>query len=141
MQVDLAKAKVGVDIQTNKTEARMKEAQGEATFIEQTGTAKGAEVRAVGWQRRGHQRQVEALGKGPTALVNAIKALAVGNSAFMPKILVVGGGSNQGVLESLGTMLMDKLDTSTQTLGTEIPASATAEPSSSAKTKAPPPQA
>jgi hypothetical protein len=31
----------------------------------------------------------------------------------MPKILVVGGGNNQGVLESLGTMLMDKLDTST----------------------------
>jgi hypothetical protein len=44
--------------------------------------------------------------------VNAIKALAVGNAAFMPKILVVGGGNNQGVLESLGTMLMDKLDTS-----------------------------
>ena len=34
--------------------------------------------------------------------MNAIKALAVGNSAFMPKILVVGGGGNQGVLESLG---------------------------------------
>ena len=48
MQVDLAKAKVGVDIQINKTEARMKEAQGEAAFIQQTGAAKGAEVRAVG---------------------------------------------------------------------------------------------
>ncbi len=46
--------------------------------------------------------------------MNAIKALAVGNSAFVPRILVVGGGNNQGVLESLGTMLMDKLDTSTQ---------------------------
>jgi len=113
MQAELAKSKVGVDIQTNKTEARMKEAQGEATFIEQTGTAKGAEVRAVGLANaEAYQRQVEALGKGPTALVNAIKALAVGNAAFMPKILVVGGGNNQGVLESLGTMLMDKLDTS-----------------------------
>jgi uncharacterized protein YqfA (UPF0365 family) len=113
MQVELAKSKVGVDIQTNKTEARMKEAQGEATYIEQTGTAKGAEVRAVGLANaEAYERQVEALGKGPTALVNAIKALAVGNAAFMPKILVVGG-NNQGVLESLGTMLMDKLDTST----------------------------
>jgi len=111
MQVDLAKAKVGVDIQTNKTEARMKEAQGEATYIEQTGTAKGAEVRAVGLANaEAYQRQVEALGKGPTALVNAVKALAAGNTAFVPKILVVGGGSNQGVLESLGAMLMDKLD-------------------------------
>jgi hypothetical protein len=92
----------------------MKEAQGEATYIEQTGTAKGAEVRAVGLANaEAYERQVEALGKGPTALVNAIKALAVGNAAFMPKILVVGGGNNQGVLESLGTMLMDKLDTST----------------------------
>ena len=139
MQVDLAKAKVGVDIQTNRTEARMKEAQGEATYIEQTGTARGAEVRAVGLANaEAYQRQVEALGKGPTALVNAIKALAVGNSAFMPRILVVGGGNNQGVLESLGTLLMDKLDTSTQTPGSDSPAPAGPEPSSSARTKGSP---
>jgi hypothetical protein len=67
-----------------------------------------------------YERQVEALGKGPTALVNAIKALAVGNAAFMPKILVVGGGNSQGVLESLGTMLMDKLDTSADDPGPAI---------------------
>jgi len=102
-----------VDIQINKTEARIKEAQGEAAFIQQTGAAKGAEVRAVGLANaEAYQKQVEALGKAPTALVNAIKALSAGNTAFMPRILVVGGGSNQGVLESLGTMLMDKLDTS-----------------------------
>jgi len=65
---------------------------------------------------------VEALGKGPTALVNAVKALAVGNTPFMPKILVVGGGGNQGVLESLGTMLMDKLDTGASEPGTASPA-------------------
>jgi len=112
----------------------MKEAQGEATFIEQTGTARGAEVRAVGLANaEAYQRQVEALGKGPTALVNAIKALAVGNSAFMPRILVVGGGNNQGVLESLGTLLMDKLDTSTPDPGsasaaTSKPKPATASP-------------
>jgi hypothetical protein len=113
MQVELAKSKVGVDIQTNRTEARMKEAQGEAAYIEQTGTAKGAEVRAVGLANaEAYERQVAALGKGPTTLVNAIKALAAGEATFMPKILVVGSGSSQGVLESLGTMLMDKLDTS-----------------------------
>jgi precorrin isomerase len=131
MQVDLAKAKVGVDIQTNKTEARMKEAQGEATFIEQTGTARGAEVRAVGLANaEAYQRQVEALGKGPTALVNAIKALAVGNSTFVPKILVVGGGNNQGVLESLGTLLMDKLDTSTPDPGSASAATNKPKPAS-----------
>jgi hypothetical protein len=134
MQVDLAKSKVGVDIQTNRAEARMKEAQGEATYIERTGTARGAEVRAVGLANaEAYQRQVEALGKGPTALVNAIKALAVGNTSFMPKILVVGGGSNQGVLDSLGTLLMDKLDTSSPDPGSASPAtskpdSATAGP-------------
>ena len=129
MQVDLAKSKVGVDIQTNRAEARMKEAQGEATYIERTGTARGAEVRAVGLANaEAYQRQVEALGKGPTALVNAIKALAVGNTTFMPRILVVGGGSNQGVLDSLGTMLMDKLDTSSP--GPDAAASATGKPDS-----------
>jgi SPFH domain / Band 7 family len=114
MQVDLAKAKVGVDIQTNRTEARMKEAQGEAAYIEQTGTARGAEVRAVGLANaEAYERQVGALGKGPTALVNAVKALSVGNVAFVPKILVLGGGGNQGILESLGSLLMDKLDSTT----------------------------
>ena len=114
MQVDLAKSKVGVDIQTNRTEARMKEAQGEAAYIEQTGTAKGAEVRAVGLANaEAYERQVGALGKGPTALVNAVKALSVGNVAFVPKILVLGGGGNQGILESLGSLLMDKIDATT----------------------------
>jgi len=98
----------------------MKEAQGEATYIEQTGTAKGAEVRAVGLANaEAYERQVGALGKGPTAFVNAIKALSVGNIAFVPKILVVGGGSSQGVLESLGSMLMDKLDKSAEDSGSE----------------------
>jgi len=129
MQVELANSKVGVDIQANKAEARMKEAQGEATYIEQTGTAKGAEVRAVGLANaEAYQKQVEALGKGPTAFVNAVKALAVGNTAFVPKILVVGGGSNQGVLDSLGTLLMDKLDTSSE--GPASAGTATDEPGS-----------
>jgi hypothetical protein len=59
-----------------------------------------------------YERQVGALGKGPTALVNAVKALSVGNVAFVPEILVLGGG-NQGILESLGSLLMDKLDSTT----------------------------
>jgi copper chaperone CopZ len=138
MQVDLAKSKVGVDIQTNRTEARMKEAQGEAAFIEQTGTARGAEVRAVGLANaEAYERQVGALGKGPTALVNAIKALSVGNVAFVPKILVVGGNGNQGVLESLGSLLMDKLDSSTADSGSPGPATAKPDAVSRAKNATP----
>ncbi|MGB8030209.1 MAG: SPFH domain-containing protein [Terracidiphilus sp.] len=138
MQVDLAKAKVGVDIQVNRTEARMKEAQGEAAYIEQTGTARGAEVRAVGLANaEAYERQVGALGKGPTALVNAIKALSVGNVAFVPKILVVGGAGNQGVLESLGALLMDKLDSSTAESGYSSSVTDKPAPASRAKNAAP----
>ncbi|MBM3787744.1 MAG: SPFH domain-containing protein [Acidobacteria bacterium] len=48
MQADLAKSKVGVAIRSNNASARKAEADGESYFIEQTGKAKGAEVRAVG---------------------------------------------------------------------------------------------
>ena len=138
MQVDLAKAKVGVDIQINRTEARMKEAQGEAAYIQQTGTARGAEVRAVGLANaEAYERQVGALGKGPTALVNAIKALSVGNVAFVPKILVVGGAGNQGILESLGSLLMDKLDSSTADPGYSSPETGKPDSVSRAKNAAP----
>ncbi len=51
MQADLAKSKVGVDIKTNDANARAEEARGEAEYIRQTGTAKGAEVEAVGLAR------------------------------------------------------------------------------------------
>ncbi len=52
MQSELAQSKVGVDIQTNRAEARKAEAEGEATYIRETGIAKGAEVEAVGLARR-----------------------------------------------------------------------------------------
>src|SRR5882672_5009099 len=43
MQADLARSKVGVDIKKNNADARVAEATGEAEYIRQTGTAKGAE--------------------------------------------------------------------------------------------------
>ena len=96
MQADLAKSKVGVDIKTNNANARTEEARGEAEFIRQTGTAKGAEVEAVGLARaRGYEAQVRALGSNATALVNVITALADGSSKFVPDILVTSG-SNGG---------------------------------------------
>ena len=104
MQAELAKSKVGVDIQTNRAMARKAEADGEATFIRETGMAKGAEVESVGLARaKAYQEQVEALGKGPTAIVNAITALAERNAKIMPEILVAGGG---GGLDGLAGALM-----------------------------------
>lgn len=50
MQTDLAKALVGVDIQTNRTAARKMEAQGEATFIEQTAPPRARRSNPSAWR-------------------------------------------------------------------------------------------
>jgi hypothetical protein len=67
--------------------------------------AKGAEVEAVGLARaKAYREQVQALGQGPTALVNAINALAEKNVKIMPDILVAGGGG--GSVDGLAGTLM-----------------------------------
>jgi regulator of protease activity HflC (stomatin/prohibitin superfamily) len=109
MQAELAKSKVGVDIKTNNANARKAEANGEAFFISETGTAKGAEVEAVGMARaKAYKAQVAALGQVPTALVNSVDALSRSGASFVPQILVAGGG-NGGVLEGLAAQLMSAL--------------------------------
>lgn len=112
MQAQLAQSAVGVDIKKNNAEARKAEADGEAAYIDRTGTAQGAQVRAVGLARaEAYQKQVAALGQGATALVNAIDALVKSQVPFVPNILVAGsGGSGSGVLEGLGALLMRKLN-------------------------------
>jgi hypothetical protein len=110
MQADLAKSQVGVDIQNNRTAARKMEAQGEATFIEQTGTAQGAQVRSVGLARaEAYQRQVAALGPNATALVNALEALSKSATAFVPNTLVMGGDGG-GTLGGVLALLMRQID-------------------------------
>jgi hypothetical protein len=107
MQADLAKSKVGVDIKTNDANARTEEARGEAEFIRQTGTARGAEVEAIGLARaRGYEAQVRALGSNATALVNVITALADGSMKFVPDILVASGSNGGGALEGLAATAM-----------------------------------
>ncbi len=138
MQSDLARSAVGVEINKNNAEARKAQADGEATYIERTGTAQGAQVRAVGLANaEAYQKQVEALGKGPTALVNAINALAKSSTAFVPRNLVVGGGGNQGIIEALGSLLMGKLDPGPGSTGTEAgkPDTATASPTAQPSTE------
>jgi len=107
MQADLARSKVGVSIKKNDADARVAEAGGEAEYIRQTGTAKGAEVEAVGLARaKGFQAQVEALGPNATALVNVIAALAEGRAKFVPDILVTGGSNGGGALDGLAATAM-----------------------------------
>ncbi|MGH9774964.1 MAG: SPFH domain-containing protein [Candidatus Acidiferrales bacterium] len=110
MQAELAKSKVGVDIKTNDANARTEEARGEAQFIQQTGTAKGAEVEAVGLARaRGYEAQVKALGSVPTALVNIVTALSEGHARFVPEILVASGSNGGGAFEGLAATAMKYL--------------------------------
>jgi regulator of protease activity HflC (stomatin/prohibitin superfamily) len=105
MQAELAKSQVGIDIKKNDAEARKAEADGEATYIRETGAAKGAEVQAVGMARAmAYEAQVKALGQAPTAMVNVINSLAEKNVKIMPDILVAGGGS--GGLEGVAASLM-----------------------------------
>ncbi len=134
MQAQLAQAAVGVDIKKNNAEARKAEADGESTYIERTGTAQGAQVRAVGLARaEAYQKQVAALGQGATALVNAIEALSRSNVPFMPNTLVAGGGGNaSGVLEGLGALLMQKVSPAAATNGAK-PAELPQPPASPAK--------
>lgn len=104
MQAHLAQAQVGVEIAAQESEARKRRADGEATFIAETGRAQAAEVEAVGLARaKGFEAQVRALGQGPTAVINVAAALAERGVKIMPEILTVGGG---GTLEGVGATLM-----------------------------------
>ncbi|MBS1823849.1 MAG: hypothetical protein JST93_00890 [Acidobacteria bacterium] len=108
MQADLAKSKVGVDIRQNNANARKAEADGESFYIERTGAAKGAEVRAVGLARaEGYEAQVKAFG-GTTAtmVVNAIEALSKSQVPIMPNILVTSGGST---FEALAAAMLQQV--------------------------------
>ena len=142
MQSDLAKSKVGVDIKTNNANARTAEARGEAEYIRQTGTARGAEVEAVGLARaKGYQAQVEALGSNATALVNVITALSQGMSKFVPDILVTSG-SGSGAMDGLAAAAMRFLagDGGGGTKGGKAPAEKSGAPALPDKTAGKPAQ-
>ena len=107
MQAELAKSKVGVNIRTNNANARKAEAEGESFYIEQTGQARGAEVRAVGLAKaEAFDAQVRALGANATALVNAVDSLSKSGTPIVPNILVTGGG---GTIEALAATLLKSL--------------------------------
>jgi len=127
MQTELAKSQVNVDIYTNQANARKAQADGEATFIRQTGTAKGAEVEAVGLARaKAYEAQVKALGQTPTALVNAINALSEKQMKIVPDIFVAGGG---GSMDGLAATLMGWLQGSLNGGSATLTPPATAKPS------------
>jgi hypothetical protein len=103
-QRDLAGSEVDIVIKENHARARKAEADGEATYIEQTGRARGAEIEAVGLARaKGFEAQKDALGADSTALVNVVAEFAKSTNRFVPDILVtdangVGGAMSAGVM-------------------------------------------
>ena len=104
MQAKLAQARVNVEIETNNANAQKAKGEGEASYIRQTGTARGAEVEAVGLARaKAFDAQVEALGQSQTALINAITVLAEKGTKLVPETLVMGGGN---AIEGLAAALM-----------------------------------
>jgi regulator of protease activity HflC (stomatin/prohibitin superfamily) len=108
MQAELAKSAVGVNIKTNQASARRAEAEGESYYIEQTGKAKGAEVRSVGLAKaEAYDAQVKSFGANATAFVNAVDALSKSGNRFVPEILV--SGSNGGAFDGLAATLMKYL--------------------------------
>jgi hypothetical protein len=125
-----------VDIKKNNADARVAEATGEAEYIRQTGTAKGAEVEAVGLARaRGYRAQVEALGSNATAIVNIVGALAEGKAKFVPEVLVTGGGNGNGALEGLAATAMRFFGAGTS--ATPTPAASTTTSTAALPGKAP----
>ena len=105
MQARLAQSKVGIEIKSNEADARKLEADGEALYVEKTGAAKSAEVRAVGLARaEGFQAQVAALGPQATAMLNIANALAEGHVKLVPDVLVTG--EKNGLLDGLVATLI-----------------------------------
>lgn len=121
MQRDLAQSQVSIDIKSNESTARKAEAQGEAEYIEKTGTAQGAEVRAIGMARaEAFEAQVAALGQTPTALVNVANALAESGTRFVPEVVVAGGG-NTGALDGLAAVFTQYFGTANGASRSEPP--------------------
>ena len=124
MQAQLAQARVNVEIQTNNANARKAQADGESAYIRETGAAQGAQVEAVGLARaKAFSAQVEALGQGPTAMVNAVTVLADRGLKFVPEILVTGGGEGSS-LDGLAATLMKNLGGAGSGASAEQPPSA-----------------
>ena len=105
MQKELAKSRIGVEIKEKNAEARKKEADGEAVYIQKTNAAEGL------GKAEGYKAQAEALGMEATALINVIKPLADNGLKFVPEVQVSGsGGGNLGgmITGLIGTMMTKK---------------------------------
>src|SRR6184192_4219387 len=104
-QRDLMAATVGVEIAGKRAEQRKAEAEGEASYISQTGRAEAEKVRLMGEaQGVAYREQVNALGAQGVAVVETLKVIGDKGVRITPDILASGGGSGDG--GGIGTLLL-----------------------------------
>jgi uncharacterized membrane protein YqiK len=105
-QKDLMAATVGVEIAGKRSEQRKAEAEGEASYILQTGRAEAEKVRLMGEaQGVAYREQVNALGAQGVAVVETLKVIGEKNVRITPDVLASGGGSGDGT-GGIGTLLL-----------------------------------
>jgi uncharacterized membrane protein YqiK len=104
-QRDLMAATVGVEIAGKRAEQRKAEAEGEASFILQTGRAEAEKVRLMGEaQGVAYREQVSALGAQGVAVVETLKVIGEKGVRITPDVLASGGGAGDG--GGIGTLLL-----------------------------------
>jgi uncharacterized membrane protein YqiK len=104
-QRDLMAATVGVEIAGKRAEQRKAEAEGEASYISQTGRAEAEKVRLMGEaQGVAYREQVNALGAQGVAVVETLKVIGDKGVRITPDVLATGGGSGDG--GGIGTLLL-----------------------------------
>jgi hypothetical protein len=109
-QKDVIAAELEIKIKDNLAQARMKEAEGEATYRQKTAAAEGKGL------AEGLEAQKNAIGAESTTAVNIFKALAEKNIAIVPQTLITSGGGNDGsLMNSLISLATAKLAREQQT--------------------------
>ena len=104
-QKDLMAATVGVEIAGKRAEQRKAEAEGEASYISQTGKAEAEKVRLMGEaQGVAYHEQVSALGAQGVALVEVLKVIGEKGVRITPDVLASGGSGGEG--GGIGTLLL-----------------------------------
>lgn len=119
-QKDVIAAKLQIGINEDLAEAAVKQAEGakrsrilvaegEASYILQTGNAEGAKQKAIGeGKAAGYEAQVKAMGQNNTALVNVVNNLGDNKTKIVPEILITSGSGESGGISNLVNVLLAK---------------------------------
>jgi regulator of protease activity HflC (stomatin/prohibitin superfamily) len=119
-QKDVIAAKLSIDINQDLATAAVKKAEGdklarilvaegEASYILQTGNAEGAKQKAIGeGKAAGYEAQVKAMGQNNTALVNVVNNLGDNKTKIVPEILITSGSGELGGISNLVNVLLAK---------------------------------